>query len=387
MLNLWIDATPVRGNLSGIGFYTLSLIDALSRLQTSQSFNLQVYCHPSLKNWLLRKRAISDRLQPYAPIITLPVPVTLADQVAKLSSRLLPSLDRRLNAPNLLHGTDHYVYPGPAARKIMTIHDLTFIKYPHYATSIVQSYRSRIQRCLAGTDGVITFAQSTKQDIVDYFQVEPSRIFLTPQASRYSADTLELESLESLKSELAYDFSRPYLLFVSTLEPRKNVEGLISAFNQLKQQAQIPHQLVLIGQWGWKYESILRAIANSPFSAQIHSLQYLSDRALALFYKHAEVFIYPSFYEGFGLPVLEAMTLGAPVITSNCSSLPEVTGEAAILINPHDSNAIATAIWQVINDAPLRQAMIKKGKARAQQFSWEKTAKATLEAYRSILAT
>jgi len=272
----------------------------------------------------------------------------------------------------------------------MTIHDLTFIKYPSYATSIVQSYRSRIQRCLAGTDGVITFAQSTKQDIIDYFQVEPSRIFLTPQASRYSANTLDLEalqSLESLKSELAYDFSQPYLLFVSTLEPRKNVEGLISAFNQLKQQTQIPHQLVLIGQRGWKYQAILSAIANSPVAAQIHSLQYLSDQALALFYKHAEVFIYPSFYEGFGLPVLEAMTLGAPVITSNCSSLPEVSGEAAILIDPHDSTAIAAAIWQVIRDDSLRQAMIQKGKARAQQFSWEKTAKATLEAYRSILAT
>lgn len=382
MLNFGIDATPVRGKLSGIGFYALNLIDALFHLQASESFKLTVYYHPALKNWLLRKSTVCDRLLPYTPITTLSLPVTVADGIARLSLRLLPNLDRALNAPNLIHGTDNYVYPRVTARKVMTIHDLTFLKYPHYTPSIVQTYRSRIQRCLAWSDGVITYAESTKQEITQYFQVDPDRIFVTPLASRYSGDDLDLQSLPSA---LPYDFSQPYLLFVSTLEPRKNVEGLIAAFNLLKQREKVPHQLVLIGQRGWKYESILNAIANSPFSSQIHCLHYLSNQALALFYAQAEAFIYPSFYEGFGLPVLEAMTLGAPVITSNRSSLPEVTGEAAMLIDPHEPEAIAAAMEKVIRDRPFRQEMIQKGKARAKQFSWEKTAKATLEAYRRIL--
>lgn len=394
MLNLWIDGTPVRGKLSGIGVYTLNLIAALSRLQASEPFQLTVYCHPALKNWLLRRATVCDRLLPYSPLTTLALPVTVADRIAQISPQLLPTLDHADPAPNLLHGTDHYVYPGSRARKVITIHDLTFLKYPHYATAIVQTYRARIQRCLAWSDGVMTFAESTKRDIIDFFEVDPHKIFLTPQASRYSADDLEPSGLPQsllpvpslLTGPLPYDFSQPYLLFVSTLEPRKNVEGLIAAFNLLKQQEKIPHQLVLIGQRGWKYDGILAAIAHSPFATEIHTLHYLSDQALALFYARADAFIYPSFYEGFGLPVLEAMTLGAPVITSNCSSLPEVTGDAALLINPHAPDAIAAAIGQVIGDPAFRQEMIQKGKTRAKQFSWEKTAKKTWEAYQAILS-
>ncbi|MEM7716781.1 MAG: glycosyltransferase family 1 protein, partial [Cyanobacteria bacterium P01_A01_bin.68] len=158
----------------------------------------------------------------------------------------------------------------------------------------------------------------------------------------------------------------------------------ISAFNYLKQKYKIPHNLVLIGKKGWKYQPIFTAIENSPFTRQIHHLDYLSDELVALFYAKADVFVYPSHYEGFGLPVLEAMTLGAPVVTSNTSSLPEVVGDAALLINPDEPMQLAEAILKLISDSQLRQELIEKGKEKAKLFSWEKTAKETLKAYRNI---
>jgi glycosyltransferase involved in cell wall biosynthesis len=173
-------------------------------------------------------------------------------------------------------------------------------------------------------------------------------------------------------------------LLVSTLEPRKNIINAIKAFNYLKNTEKIEHQLVIIGQKGWQYKPILAAIANSPWQKDIHYLGYLSDRQVAYFYSQAEVFVYPSYYEGFGLPVLEAMSLGAPVVTSNTSSLPEVAGDAALLIDPRDPIQLAEAILKVISDSQLRHLMVKKGKERAKLFSWEKTAKETINAYKSL---
>jgi glycosyltransferase involved in cell wall biosynthesis len=297
----------------------------------------------------------------------------------------LAYFSRSLDQPDIVHGTDHFVYPNPKSRNIMTIHDLTFVKYPDYVPTIVKTYLDRIKNCLKFTDAIITFSKNTKRDLVELLKIDPDKIYITYQASRYYTDYLSNQQIEDLKISVSYDFSKPYFLFVSTLEPRKNVIGLIQAFNYLKQHHKIEHQLVLIGQTGWKYQPILQAINQSPYRAEIHHLNYLTDDLVALFYSQAEAFIYPSFYEGFGLPVLEAMTLGAPVITSNSSSLPEITGDSALLINPNDSMELADAMLNLIRDRVLRDNLIVKGKDQASKFSWEKTAQATLNVYRSVL--
>ncbi|WP_263970717.1 glycosyltransferase family 4 protein [Leptolyngbya sp. KIOST-1] len=178
---------------------------------------------------------------------------------------------------------------------------------------------------------------------------------------------------------------RPYILFVSTLEPRKNVVRLIQAFDQLKTQHQINHQLVLVGQKGWQFEPIFEAIAASPWRHHIRHLDYLSDAEVAYCYQNADVFAYPSLYEGFGLPVLEAMTLGCPVVTANTSSLPEVAGDAALMVDPTSVEELAEALGRVIGDRALRQTLIERGYQQADQFSWTRTAKSTLAAYRSLL--
>jgi glycosyltransferase involved in cell wall biosynthesis len=216
-------------------------------------------------------------------------------------------------------------------------------------------------------------------------RVNPEKVYVTPLASRYYANYISPEVAEKLELEAKYDFSKPYLLFVSTIEPRKNINSIITAFNLLKQNYKIEHQLVLIGKKGWSYEPIFAAIESSLWKKEIHHLDYLSDELVALFYSKADVFVYPSHYEGFGLPVLEAMTLGAPVVSSNTSSIPEVAGDAAILIDPQDSMQLAEAILKVISDRQLRQDLINRGKERAKLFTWERTARETLKAYRTIL--
>jgi glycosyltransferase involved in cell wall biosynthesis len=160
--------------------------------------------------------------------------------------------------------------------------------------------------------------------------------------------------------------------------------GLIEAFDGLKSQYQIEHDLVLIGQKGWLYEPIFERIERSPYRHQIHHLNYLPDEAVIEFYRHADVFVYPSHYEGFGLPVLEAMTLGTPVVCSNNSSLPEVAGDAAIMIDADDAIQIAEGIWKIIDNRNFREQLIQRGYDRAQQFTWRNTAVETLRAYRLL---
>ena len=384
MLKICLDATPIRDKPSGVGVYTLNLIKALDQLQASEDFKLDIYFQPTFKNWLSRNFSPNELIQSYSPYCLL-IPVTVTSTLIKFPNPLLAYFSRSLDRPDVVHGTDHFVYPNLTSRNIMTIHDLTFVKYPDYVPTIVKTYLDRIKNCLKFTDAIITFSENTKRDLVELLKIDPDKIYVTYQASRYHIDYLTKQQIEELKVSFSYDFNKPYFLFVSTLEPRKNVIGLIQAFNYLKQNYKIEHQLVLIGQTGWKYQPILDMINQSPYRTEIHHLNYLSDDLVALFYSQAEAFIYPSFYEGFGLPVLEAMTLGAPMITSNGSSLPEITGDSALLINPNHSMELADAMLNIVRDRVLRDNLIFKGKEQANKFSWKKTAQATLNVYRSVI--
>ncbi|MDJ0599314.1 MAG: glycosyltransferase family 1 protein, partial [Crocosphaera sp.] len=208
---------------------------------------------------------------------------------------------------------------------------------------------------------------------------------VTPQASRYSPNYVNRQLLYDHRDIIDYYLYKPYFLFVSTLEPRKNILTLVKAYEYLKHNYKIPHQLILIGKKGWNYQDILEKIETSQFKEDIQHLDYVSDELVAIFYSQAEAFIYPSFYEGFGLPVLEAMTLGSPVITSNTSSLPEVAGDAALYIDPTDYYQLAQIMLKVADNSTLRKEMIEKGKIQANKFSWERTAKTTLDVYKSII--
>ncbi|MEH2046191.1 glycosyltransferase family 4 protein [Nostoc sp.] len=393
MLKIVVDATPVFPKPSGVGFYVANLIRSLNALQFQEEFQLGIAYQPGFKNWLLGKVTIPTCLNEYSHIYLLPMPVRVSDLLltsTPVSNLLLyyfqTYFEQCFDYPNILHGTNYSVYPCNNSLKVMNIYDLTFIKYPNYIDSVVKRYAERVKRCLQWTDLVLTISESSRKDIIEYLQVDPKKVYVTPLASRYSPNYLsDKKNIAALEKQVNYDFSNPYILFVSTIEPRKNINAIIYAFNLLKKKYKIEHQLILIGKKGWNYDPIFADIESSPWKSQIHHLDYLSDELVALFYSKADVFVYPSHYEGFGLPVLEAMTLGAPVVTSNTSSIPEVSGDAAILIDPSDPVQLAEAILKVISDSQLRQELINKGKARAKLFSWERTAKETLNAYRTII--
>jgi glycosyltransferase involved in cell wall biosynthesis len=384
MMKVLVDATALRVKPSGIGLYIQNLLSGLEKLQARENFQLLVSYQPSMKNWLRGNLSTPKQLRQYNNLHCLPIPVTISSLLAKYPNPLLTYFEKYLGSPDIMHGPDHVVYPCSNSLKVMTITDLTFLKFPDYVNTIVQTYTERIKQCLQWTDLIITISESSKGDIVNYLGVNPEKIRVTYLASRYAQTDFPDDDLEQLKGETNYDFSIPYLLFVSTIEPRKNVTNLIAAFNLLKEKYKLEHRLVLIGQKGWKYRPIFAAIDNSPWRGDIYHLDYLSDAQVALFYRQAALFVYPSIYEGFGLPVLEAMTLGTPVVTSETSSLPEVVGDAALMIDPFDTEAIAGAIWKVIADSQLRQDLIEQGREQARRFSWQKTAQDTLNAYRSF---
>jgi glycosyltransferase involved in cell wall biosynthesis len=385
MLKILIDATPISTNPSGVGLYVYNLINSLYQLQTTENFSLGIVYQPSFKDWLKGNLKFPEQITKYSPLYCLPLPVKISTLISELNLPILSYFTNKLNNPDIIHGNTYTVFRCKKSIKIMTIYDLTFIKYPEYINNSVLAYKHRVEKALKWTDLIITISESSKQDIIEYLGVNSNQIYVTPLGIRYHQNYLYSQDKSKLNYSINYDFSQPYLLFVSTIEPRKNIISLIQAFNLLKETQKIPHNLVLIGGKGWLYEPIFKEIENSPYRENIYHLNYLSDELVALFYSNADVFVYPSYYEGFGLPVLEAMTLGCPVITANTSSLPEVGGDAVLYIDPFSVEDLADKILKVISDRQLRSDLITKGFQQASLFSWEKTAQSTLTAYKSLL--
>lgn len=385
-MKILFDATPLQPNPSGVGFYVTQLLLALSQLQSPEDFQLDVAYQPSLKNWILRRPYRPKLLSDWPRVHQLPLPVRVVNLLATLPHNpFLERLERSWERPDIIHGTSYAVYPSRYSKRVITIYDLTFLKFPQYATAVVKTFRQRVAQCLQWTDLILAISESTKQDLIEAFHLNPEKIWVTPLASRYTPLDIAPDRLAILEKTVPYVFTRPYILFVSTLEPRKNITTLIAAFNLLKERHHLEHQLILIGQKGWNYEAIFNALQASPWQQDIHHLDYLSSEQVAMFYARTSAFVYPSHYEGFGLPPLEAMTLGAPVVVSNTSSLPEVVGEAAMKVDPQSTEALAEAIFTILSDDNLRQTLIKRGYEQAAQFSWQRTAYDTLSAYRWLL--
>jgi glycosyltransferase involved in cell wall biosynthesis len=382
MLRITIDTSPILPKPSGIGFYVVKLLEELTQLVMDEAIAIEPLYQISLKSSLRGNFTAPQPLPNYPNLRYFPLPVKLTNLFVQYPKLFLPIVESACGFGDIFHGTNYTVFPLRHSRKVITIYDLTFIKYPHYSNAIVQAYADRVRQCLRWTDLILTISASSKRDIVEYLGFPADRVIVTPLASRYHVADSQKSAIPPTIG--GYDLSQPYILFVSTIEPRKNILGLIEAFDHLKQTQKIPHNLILVGQKGWLYESIFDRIARSAHRDSIHHLDYLTDDQVADFYRYADVFVYPSHYEGFGLPVLEAMTLGCPVVCSNNSSLPEVAGDAAILVEADDGMAIADGIGRVVGDRALRQDLVQRGLVQAQGFTWRDTAVRTLEAYRIL---
>lgn len=288
----------------------------------------------------------------------------------------------------LVGGTDIFFSPhfllsalSPECKKVVTFHDLSYIRFPEFFSwrkNFWHKVEMKPERQSRFSDKMIAVSESTKKDLVTIYDIDPAKIEvihsgISPAIKRPSDILLS-------EFKIRNDLPDEFILFLGKLEPRKNISGLIRAFNILKQNNKFNKlNLIIVGSRGWLLKDMFKEIGSSPFKDQIILKGHVKDEDRAFYYGLASVFVYPSFFEGFGFPPLEAMACGPPVIVSNSSSLPEVVAGAGLLIDPHNISEFASAISAILTDNKLKEGLISLGFERAGEFTWQKTAEKTLE--------
>jgi len=267
---------------------------------------------------------------------------------------------------------------------VVTIHDLAFLDFSNYFTSR-DLLRLKIitKRAVQKADKIIAISQSTKKDLLRHYHLPPEKIATI--YSGYNRDLFEPAPQKVISKALKkYHINRPYLIYVGTLQKRKNLPRLISAFAILKEKHQIPHQLVIVGKKGWLFQDIFQRVKKLKISPEVVFCGFVPDSELPALLSGADLFVLPSLYEGFGFPVLEAAACATPVVVSGVSSLPEVVGNAGILVNPMKVGDISQGIYQVISNSALKTQLSQKARLQANKFSWEKSARQTLKVFEEV---
>jgi glycosyltransferase involved in cell wall biosynthesis len=298
----------------------------------------------------------------------------------------------RISWEMMTHGVDALMILASALpfyhpkKSVVTVHDVAWRLFPEAFTQFMRQYLEWSTKfAVQHAKKVVTVSQSTKNDLVKFYGANPGKIevvYLGFDQNRFKARPYG--EVQPVLDKWKLSFQK-YILFVGTLQPRKNILKLVEAYVILKQQHRIEEKLVIVGKRGWLWQPIIKKINEYAGLGVVHlDFSSVTDEDLPYLYNGASVFTLTSLYEGFGIPPLEAMASGVPVVVSNVSSLPEVVGDAAILVNPKSENDIAEGILKVLQDKNLRQAMIEKGLKQAEKFSWENTARKTLELLESL---
>jgi glycosyltransferase involved in cell wall biosynthesis len=315
------------------------------------------------------------------PAIELPLPIRLL--YPAWDYLRLPPLPRMLADAHVVHATNHVAVPPvrPGQKLVVTVHDLAFRRFPDL---IPTPWRRLYERSLrvANTEAERILVPSVSvRDEVASAGADPARIEVIPLASSVRAPGLD--AVDAVRDGVRdRGITPPYVLAVGTIEPRKNLPRLVRAYRRLAAEG-IPHRLVLVGPDGWGVQELRRELAvGGP--GRVVRTSNLTEDELAVAYADADAAAYISVYEGFGLPVVEAMSMGAPVVASDASSIPEVAGDAALLVDPTDEGEIADALRRVLTDRPLADDLGRRGRERAAAYSWDRTVAATLEIYRSL---
>lgn len=286
---------------------------------------------------------------------------------------------------DILHSPMHAL-PLIGAKRyktVVSIHDLAFALYPQFYTGGKQKYLAYITKQSAKkADKIIALSENTKKDIMRLYNIREQKIEVVYAGLSIKPSKLTPQQEKKIAARL--NLPEKYLLFVGTMEPRKNIQGLLDALIQLAKEKKERYTLVIAGPKGWKYDSIEERIKTYETLGQIIKTGYLSEEELHFVYNKASIFLFPSFYEGFGSPVLEAMALGAPVISSHVASIPEVGGNAICYIDPYNTNDLAEKISWIFNNPEEQEKMKKTGIKQAESFTWEKTASQIISVYESL---
>ncbi len=283
---------------------------------------------------------------------------------------------------DVFHVTHHLMHPPAGVKLTSFVHDVTPLLMPELHTaSNVRYFRSFAERVLPRLAGIIVPSESVRRDLAERLKVRDDRITVIPHG--VDEDFFPMGGQEPKRR--AYDLPDQYVLFLGSLEPRKNLPAALEAWRLLPEELRRQYPMVVAGASGWKNAALKSELARAKAEG-VRVIGYVEPHALPLVYGSAAVFVFPSLYEGFGMPLLEAMAAGAPVVTSNTSSLPEVAGDAGLLVDPKSPAELARAIERVLTDRALAATLVEKGRARAREFTWDRTADATRAFFEKVSA-
>lgn len=371
-MRVGIDISPLTANRTGVGNYCYYLLMHMLDADPTVSFRgFASGTHP------IHLEALGGRL----PVRHLKVPTRALYKSWEWLRA--PKADRLVGGADLYHATNYFLPPVRKAKRVLTIHDLAFLAVPDLCSpKIVGPFSEAVHRYAPSADRIMAYSESTRRDIVRYLGLPAERVAVAPMAVDEAFRPVSREAAKDIL-RTRYGIDGPLLLFVSTIEPRKNVVGLLRAFEQLLDD--IPHHLIMIGSIGWNAEDAVALMESPRLRARIIRPGFVPHMDLPPFYCAADAFAFPTHYEGFGLPLLEALVCGCPVVSADNSSVGEVTGGAALLSDSRDIDAIADNLRRIIADESLQKSLREKGFAQAHKFSWRACAEATLSAYREAL--
>lgn len=392
---------PGFGEKAGVGHYTYYLVKNLLRIDKKNSYVLffdSLLYEPAAKELVGDNRNAELKFFPFHQYKKY-LPFAYS-HLLTVSFIVREKLD-------VFHATANILPMQYKGKSVVTVHDLAIYKHPEWFPKKILSRQVStkllVPKSLKMAERIIAVSKSTKKDIKELFNIPDQKIKVIyegvdikdwPESRKLVCGIEEITCREELFKR--YDISKKYILYIGTIEPRKNLEILVGAFGSLmfqnKKLAQERYQLIIAGARGWKFKKVFDAISKVNKELQkkyqggefVKYLGYVSHADKLALLQNSTCFAFPSLYEGFGLPVLEAMSFGAPVLTSRVSSLPEVVGDAGILINPNEARDIRTGLERILSDKDLRDELSSKAENRAKEFSWEKTARETLEVYESL---
>lgn len=373
-MQIGIDARYITKYKSGVGFYTQNLLESLGVIDSMNQYY-----------YLTTQRSIPHLKLNGNNFI-------LMHTYISFENHIFGDFWQNLYLPLRLAALNIDVFHGPAVflplvklgfKTVVTIHDLVSFLFPQTVPRKYSLYMQLMTRLSARfADGIIASSESTRQDLSKHLRIHPEKIKVIHLAVDESFKRVEdREQIQKILEK--YKIDSEFVLFIGNLEPRKNLTRLFEAF-AIAYSKISSYKLVVAGTRGWLYSDIFETVARLNLSDKIIFTGYIDAEDLPALYSAAQVFVLPSLYEGFGLPILEAMSCGAPVITSNMGSIPEVAGDSAILVDPYDIKAIAESLLEVFSNRQLREEMMEKGLRRAKNFSWARVAEETLGVYNEV---
>jgi glycosyltransferase involved in cell wall biosynthesis len=371
-MRVGLDGYPLCEPLTGVGHYTAELARALARNYPDCQFELIA---PFQFDASVREQTQPDNLT-NLKLVNL----DLSSVRGRWWSLHLPRYIKRAGL-DLFHGTNYELPLWNRRRSVVTVHDLSSLRYPElHRKQLARRMRLRLPLAVKLAKAVITPTAAVKQELCAHLKVKPAKVNPIHEAPRQSFQPVPPDEAARVRKRLGIEDD--FLLFVGTLEPRKNLPTLLKSFAQVLRHTPFRPQLVVAGGQGWLMDETFSLMRDENIHERLCLTGYLNDDDLRALYSSCRAFIYPSLYEGFGLPPLEAMACGAPVIASRIEALAETVADAAVLVDPLDVEGLGQAIAALLADESRRAELIEKGRARAAQFSWRRTAELTYEVYR-----